>query len=83
MAADRVYSVSVEWDEEAKVYVAHSDDVPGLATGADTFEQLIEKLKVVVPELLRENGLLPTHRRDADVPIRVKAERLERIKSAA
>ncbi|MGA3309322.1 MAG: DUF1902 domain-containing protein [Xanthobacteraceae bacterium] len=53
------YRVIVEWDEEAQVWVASSEDVPGLATGADTFEELIEKLKIVIPELLVENGLLP------------------------
>ena len=26
--------------------------MPGLATGADTFEDLVEKLKVVIPESL-------------------------------
>jgi predicted RNase H-like HicB family nuclease len=53
------YQVNAEWDGEAKVWVASSDDVPGLATGADTLEALIEKLKIVIPELLVENGLLP------------------------
>jgi predicted RNase H-like HicB family nuclease len=52
------YNVTAEWDEEAQVWVASSQDVPGLATGADTLEALIEKLKVVIPELLVENGLL-------------------------
>ena len=53
------YRVIVEWDEDAQVWVASSEDVPGLATGADTLEDLIEKLKIVIPELLEENGLLP------------------------
>jgi predicted RNase H-like HicB family nuclease len=53
------YHVKAEWDAEAGVWVASSEDVPGLATGADTLEQLIEKLKQVIPELLEENGLLP------------------------
>ena len=53
------YRVIVEWDEDARVWVASSEDVPGLATGADTLEDLIEKLKIVIPELLVENGLLP------------------------
>jgi len=53
------YRVTAEWDEDARVWVASSDDVPGLATGADTFDELIEKLKIVIPELLVENGLLP------------------------
>jgi len=61
IGADRVspYHITAEWDEEAQVWVASSDDVPGLATGADTFEDLIAKLKIVIPELLVENGLLP------------------------
>lgn len=53
-----LYHVNAEWDEEAAVWVASSEDVPGLATGADTFEGLIEKLKVVIPDLLEANGLL-------------------------
>jgi len=52
------YHVVVEWDEEARVWVASSEDVPGLATGADTFEDLIERLKIAIPKLLVENGLL-------------------------
>ena len=51
------YQITVEWDEDARVWVASSEDVLGLATGADTFEELIEKLKIVIPELLVENGL--------------------------
>ena len=38
--------------------MAFSEDVPGLATEADTLEQLIEKLKIMIPELLEANGLL-------------------------
>jgi predicted RNase H-like HicB family nuclease len=69
------YQIIVEWDQDAEVWVASSDDVPGLATGADTFEALIEKLKVVIPELLVENGLLPAG--TENVPFAIKAERSE------
>jgi predicted RNase H-like HicB family nuclease len=69
------YQITAEWDDEAHVWVASSEDVPGLATGADTFEQLIEKLKVVIPELLVENGLLPQG--TDSVPFAIKAERNE------
>ena len=51
------YHVVAEWDEEAHVSVAFSDDVPGLATGAETLAALIENLQLVIPELLAENGL--------------------------
>ncbi len=48
--------VNAFWDDEAHVWVAESDDVPGLATGAGTLEALIEKLEIVIPELLELNG---------------------------
>jgi predicted RNase H-like HicB family nuclease len=48
--------VTAEWDAEAGVWVATSEDVPGLATEAATVDALMEKLKVMIPELLAENG---------------------------
>jgi predicted RNase H-like HicB family nuclease len=69
------YHVTAEWDDDARVWVASSEDVPGLATGADTFEDLVEKLKIVIPELLVENGLLPIG--TDSVPFEIKAERNE------
>ena len=51
------YFIRAEWDDEAEVWVATSDDVPGLATEADTQEQLIAKLKILIPELLVANGI--------------------------
>jgi len=52
----RVISVKAIWDEDAQVWVATSEDVPGLATEADTLEELTEKLKIMIPELLEANG---------------------------
>ncbi len=49
--------VNAIWDAESKVWMAESEDVPGLATGADTLEELVERLKVAIPELLSENGI--------------------------
>lgn len=75
------YQIKVEWDEEGQVWVASSDDVPGLATGADTFEDLVEKLRVVVPELLEENGLINAG--SEAVPFIITAERAEFGRRAA
>ena len=49
--------IRAEWDNEALVWVATSDDVPGLATESDTLENLVHKLKIVIPELLEANGM--------------------------
>ena len=81
--SERAYRIRADWDPETTCWVAHSDDVPGLATGADTMEELIEKLRVVVPELLEENGLLDTSDGQFDVPFSVMARRLERAVGSA
>lgn len=52
----KVLFVRAGWDDEANVWVATSDDVPGLATEADTLEALSVKLNTMVPELLDANG---------------------------
>ena len=46
------------WDTEAQVWVAQSENVPGLATEADTIEALTAKLRNIIPELLMLNNLI-------------------------
>jgi len=61
------FFLRAEWDQEASVWVATSDDVPGLVTEEATIEGLIDKLKVIIPELLEANGV----RTDQEVPFEV------------
>ncbi len=56
---NKPYYVHAEWDAEARVWVASSDDVPGLATESESTEGLITKLKTLIPELLAANGIHP------------------------
>ena len=51
------YVVRATWDDEAKVWVAVSDDVPGLVAEAPSMEKLIKKLRVLIPEMLEANGV--------------------------
>jgi predicted RNase H-like HicB family nuclease len=67
----KVYFIRAEWDDEASVWVATSDDVPGLATEADTIEALSAKLEILVPELLDANG----HQEGAEVPFELLARK--------
>lgn len=53
------YQVEAFWDAEAEVWVATSEDVPGLVTEASTIEVLTEKLRVMIPELLVLNNIVP------------------------
>ena len=71
-------TVNAEWDPEAKVWVATSDDVPGLITEAETVEALAEKLSVMVPELLEANGILVGNL-VREVPINLIAHREQLI----
>ena len=50
--------VQAIWDAEAQVWVAESENVPGLATEADTIETLTAKLRNIIPELLILNNLI-------------------------
>ena len=65
--------VRAEWDEKALVWVATSDDAPGLATEEDTLEALIEKLKIMIPELLDANG----SEQGYEVPFEILTRRFE------
>lgn len=58
------YVVTAEWDDEGEVWVATSDDIPGLVTQAKSLENLLERVVAVAPELLEDNAhLLPGGRR--------------------
>jgi hypothetical protein len=50
--------VEVLWDSETGVWVASSDEVPGLVTEAQNLEALEGKLEHLVPELLLLNGVV-------------------------
>jgi predicted RNase H-like HicB family nuclease len=70
MKRTRPLIIHATWDDEAKVWVATSDDVPGLVTEATSFDTLMPKLKVMIPELLDANGYP-----DGDeIPFRVLGE---------
>ena len=66
--------VHAEWDPEAQVWVATSDNVPGLATEADTVEQLVAKLRVLIPELLEANA---EDTSDEDTPFELLVRRFD------
>jgi len=75
---EKPYFIRAEWDEEAAVWVATSEDVPGLVTEENTMEGLIKKLRIIVPELLEANGI----ETGEDVPFEVITRRFEIAQSA-
>lgn len=51
--------VRVAWDEEVKVWYVEDTDIPGLATEADTLEQLRAKVPVIVRDLMEDRPDAP------------------------
>jgi predicted RNase H-like HicB family nuclease len=70
-----VYQVIAAWDAEAGVWVATSDDVPGLVAEAATVEGLLDDLRALIPELLELNAV--PH--PASFSFRLTADRAEAI----
>ncbi len=50
------YRVKMLWDAEANVWVATSEDVPGLVLESGSFDALLERIKYAIPELIELNG---------------------------
>jgi predicted RNase H-like HicB family nuclease len=53
------FKVQAFWDSDAEVWVATSEDVPGLVTEASTIEILTQKLREIIPELIVLNSIVP------------------------
>jgi len=72
MAGQKPLVVHAIWDDEARVWVATSEDVPGLATEAPSLDVLVPKLKTMIPELLEANGR--TEAEGAEIPFKLLGE---------
>lgn len=68
------YVVKFTWDNEAGVWIATSDDIPGLVLESGSFDALLERTRFAVPELLELNS-----DNDAPLSLTFKSERHERI----
>ena len=56
MSGSKKFLVEAEWDKEAELWVATSPDIPGLVLQARTDDEIVRKLRLVIPSLI-ETGL--------------------------
>jgi predicted RNase H-like HicB family nuclease len=49
--------IHADWDPDAAVWVATTNDIEGLATEADTIEALRAKLPGIILDLFEEHGV--------------------------
>ncbi|MFZ0245173.1 DUF1902 domain-containing protein [Candidatus Binatus sp.] len=73
------FSVEVTWDAEAEMWVADSDDIPGLAAEAPDDKSLWAKLEGLIPELLVLNDvkLGPDHCIEVSLNFNPRKERIQ------
>ena len=75
------YRVEAEWDDEARLWITTSDDIPGLCVEVSTLEELTAVVVELAPTLLVANGLLTEAARE--VPLVIAAERHAVVSLAA
>jgi predicted RNase H-like HicB family nuclease len=75
---DMLYRIKAEWDIEDRCWIATSDDLPGLVTGADSLDELVSRLRVIIPDFLDVLGN-PTE----DVEFVLQTSELEAVQLAA
>lgn len=55
------YIINLTWDNEADVWVATSDDIPGLVLESGSFDALLERIRFAAPELIELNSQKNRH----------------------
>lgn len=66
--------IKFSWDAEEAVWIATSEDVPGLVLESGSFDALVERVKQAVPELLKLN-----HDGTGDYRLSFSTEREDRV----
>lgn len=68
------YVINFTWDPESNVWIATSQDVPGLVLESSSFDALLEHTRFAVPELLELNTS-----EQSPLSLTFKSERHERM----
>lgn len=53
------FRINMLWDNTSEVWIATSQDVPGLVLESGSFDALVERVKFAIPELIELNGQKP------------------------
>ncbi len=77
----RTYHVEARWDSEAGVWVAASDDIPAVVAEAESMNALMEKVRVLVPELFQLNGGIDPGQESVNVLVRAHDEETASVPS--
>ena len=68
------YIITFTWDDEAAVWIATSNDIPGLVLESGSYDALVERTRFAIPQLLSLNSS-----EAQPFSLTIKSERHERI----
>lgn len=68
------YIVNITWNSEANVWIATSNEIPGLVLESGSFDALSERTRFAIPELLELN-----HSETQLLSLTFRSERHERM----
>ncbi len=68
------YTVITAWDEEADVWIATSNDIPGLVLESGSLDVLMERIRFAVPDLLELNGI-----KEKDITLVIRSEKHQQV----
>ena len=68
-----IYNVKLTWDNDASVWIATSDDIKGLVLESNSYDALIEKVKVAAPELIELNSNEPAKTFNFTIDSKIKS----------
>ncbi len=68
------YTVNFTWDTEASVWIATSEDIPGLVLESGSFDALVERVRFAALELIELNG-----QEAAPATLTIMSKRQERV----
>ena len=49
------FTIKYMWDADAKVWIATSEEIPGLVLDSDSLEKLLNEVALYVPEMMDIN----------------------------
>jgi len=77
----KVFKIYARFDEKSNVWYVEKSNVPGLRAEAETQEELLEELKILIPALLQANNVDVEGDKQAhkSVPIELIAQRREHV----
>ncbi len=73
------YVATISWDAEAGVWYVSDTDFPGLVAEAGTQQELMRKVRQLVPDLYQANRHLLEHADCETIRLEITSTRIEEI----